>query len=81
MMTKLPNTLLLLERILLIVREVSIDTRHLPERETNIMTQGKLDRLRESSSFPARIQIRLPKTDETIASTRMDEVAFYESTF
>ena len=30
----------------------SIDTRPPPERETNTMTQGKLDRLKKSCSFP-----------------------------
>ncbi|GFZ01026.1 hypothetical protein Acr_14g0006610 [Actinidia rufa] len=59
----------------------SIDTRPPPERETNIMTQGKLDRLWESCSFPARIQIRLPEVDETIMSTCPSEEAFYEATF
>ncbi|GFZ16140.1 hypothetical protein Acr_25g0005490 [Actinidia rufa] len=45
------------------------------------MTQGKLDRLRESCSFPAVIQIRLPEADDTIVSTRPGEVAFYEVDF
>ena len=51
------------------------------EREVNIMTQGDLDRLRESRSFPLGIQARLPKDDETIVSTCLGEVAFYESAF
>ncbi|GFY91662.1 hypothetical protein Acr_08g0000580 [Actinidia rufa] len=51
----------------------SIDTRPPPERETNIMTQRKLDCLLESCSFPFGIQIRLPKADEIIASTRPSE--------
>ena len=29
----------------------SVDTRHPPKKELNIMTQGELDRLRESCSF------------------------------
>ena len=45
------------------------------------MTQGELDHLRESCSFPSEIQIRLPEADETIASTRLGEVAFYEAAF
>ncbi|GFS30824.1 hypothetical protein Acr_00g0014360 [Actinidia rufa] len=45
----------------------SVDTQPLPNRETNIMTQGELDRLRESRSFPAKNQIRLSEADETIA--------------
>ena len=40
-----------------------IDTRPPLGRETNIMTQGKLDFLRESCSFPIGIQIRLPEVD------------------
>ncbi|GFZ19668.1 hypothetical protein Acr_28g0003730 [Actinidia rufa] len=51
------------------------------ERKTNIMTQDEMDHLRESHSFPPSIQIRLPKKDETIASTRPGEVAFYETAF
>ena len=47
----------------------------------NIMTQVELDHLRESCSFPVRIQTRLPEADETIESTRLDEVAFYEAAF
>ena len=40
------------------------------ERETNTMSQGKLDRLRELFSFPSNIQIKHPKADETITFTR-----------
>ena len=58
-----------------------MDTRPLPEKETNIMTQGELDRLQESCSFPVRIQMRLLETDETITSTRLGEVAFHEAAF
>ena len=45
------------------------------------MSQGELDRLRELFSFPSSIQIRLLEVDETIASTRPGEVAFYKATF
>ncbi|GFZ16787.1 hypothetical protein Acr_26g0000570 [Actinidia rufa] len=45
------------------------------------MTQGELDHLRESCSIVSGIQIRLPEADETIASTRLGEVAFYEAAF
>ena len=45
------------------------------------MTQGNLDRLRKSCSFPSGIQARIPKDGETILSTRLDEVAFYEAAF
>ncbi|GFZ18283.1 hypothetical protein Acr_27g0000220 [Actinidia rufa] len=51
------------------------------ERETNIMTKDKLDLLRESLSFPLRVQIKIPKEDEIIASTRMGDVVFYEAIF
>ncbi|GFZ17514.1 ubiquitin carboxyl-terminal hydrolase-related protein [Actinidia rufa] len=58
-----------------------IDTRTPFENEFNIMTQGDLDRLRESCSFPSGIQARLFEDDETILSTRPGEVAFYEAAF
>ena len=45
------------------------------------MTQGDLDCLSELYSFLPGIQARLPKEGETILSTRMDEVAFYEVAF
>ena len=45
------------------------------------MTQGYLDCLRESCDFPIGIQARLPEDKETIVSTRLGEVAFYEATF
>ncbi|GFS34998.1 hypothetical protein Acr_00g0037230 [Actinidia rufa] len=50
-------------------------------RETNTMTQGELDCLRESCSFPSSVQIRFPKANETIASTRPGNVVFYEAVF
>ena len=62
-------------------RSPSIDTRPPPKRKTNIMTQGKLDRLQESCSFPTGIQIRFPEMDETIVSTRPSKVTFYEAAF
>ena len=37
-----------------------IDTRTPLENKFNIMTQGDLDRLRESCFFPSRIQARIP---------------------
>ena len=45
------------------------------------MTQGELDRLQKSCYFPTRIQRRFTKAGETIVSTRLGEVAFYEATF
>ncbi|GFS41581.1 hypothetical protein Acr_00g0075200 [Actinidia rufa] len=51
------------------------------ERETNIMTQDELDHLRESHSFPLSVQIKPYEEDETIASTCLSKVAFYEATF
>ncbi|GFS36232.1 hypothetical protein Acr_00g0044830 [Actinidia rufa] len=59
----------------------SVDTRPPFDRETNTMTQGELNRLRESCSFSVETQIRLPEVDETIMSTRSGEVAFYEASF
>ncbi|GFZ03502.1 hypothetical protein Acr_16g0001260 [Actinidia rufa] len=53
----------------------SVDTRPPLERETNTLTQGELDHLRESCSFPAGIQIRLPELDKTVMSTRPGEFA------
>ncbi|PSS08079.1 Arresten like [Actinidia chinensis var. chinensis] len=50
------------------------------EKETNIMTLGELDLLRESYSFPPYVQLRIPE-GETITSTHPGEVAFYEATF
>ena len=51
------------------------------EKETNIMTLDKLDLLRESYSFPPHMQLRIPEEGETITSTRLGEVAFYELLF
>ena len=59
----------------------SIDTRPPLERETNTMTQGELNRLRESCSIPSGTQIRLLKVDKTIAFTHLDKVTFYEAAF
>ena len=59
----------------------SIDTKPPPEREMNIMSQGKLDHLWKSCSFPIGIQTRLLETDKTIASTRPSKVAVYEAAF
>ena len=59
----------------------SIDTQPLLEKETNIMTQGELDRLWKSCSFPVGIQIRLFEIDETIVSTHPGNVTFYEAIF
>ena len=43
------------------------------------MTPEELDLLRETYSFPQGAQIKLPKENETIISTRLSEVAFYEA--
>ena len=51
------------------------------EKETNVMTQGDLDRLREAYSFPAKIWTRIPEESKTILSTRRGEVAFYKVIF
>ena len=59
----------------------SVDIRPPLERETNTMTQGELDHLRESYSFLDGIQIRLHEVGETIMSACSDEVGFYEAIF
>ena len=46
-----------------------------------VMTQGDLNRLRETYSFPTRIQARIPNVGETILSTHPSEVAFYDAAF
>ena len=51
------------------------------EKETNIMTLEELILLKESYSFSQGVQIRIPKEEETITSTRPGEVAFYKATF
>ena len=51
------------------------------EKETKIRTQGDLDCLKESFSFPLNIQIRLPEADDTIVSAYPSEVAFYKAAF
>ena len=45
------------------------------------MTQDDLDRLRESYFFSYGIQARLLEDDETILSTCLGEVVFYEAVF
>lgn len=52
-----------------------------PATERNTMTQGDLDRLRESCSFPVGIQARIPGKGETILSAGSGEAAFYEAAF
>ncbi|GFS39304.1 hypothetical protein Acr_00g0062160 [Actinidia rufa] len=59
----------------------SISVPPMIERENNIMTQGELERFRESYSIPSNVQIRLPEANKTIAPTRPGEVAFFEATF
>ncbi|GFY82855.1 hypothetical protein Acr_02g0010950 [Actinidia rufa] len=57
-----------------------MDTSNLT-KETSVMSQGDLDKLREKYSFPSRIQFRIPGQGETILSTSSGEVAFYEAAF
>ena len=59
----------------------SADTPPPIERETKTMTQGDLDRLRESCSVLSGVQIRLLEANETITSTLPGDVIFYEATF
>ncbi|GFS33578.1 hypothetical protein Acr_00g0029410 [Actinidia rufa] len=58
-----------------------VDTHSSPATEINIVSQDDLDRLRESYSFPAGVQTRIPEEGETILSTRTSEVTFYEAAF
>ena len=58
-----------------------VNDRPLTEGEINTVTQGDLDLLIESCSFPTWIQTRLPEDDETIVSTRPGKVPFFEATF
>ena len=51
------------------------------EKEINVMTQDNLDHLRETYSFLAGIQTRIPEEGKTILFTRPSEVAFYEAAF
>ncbi|PSS36174.1 Collagen alpha-1(VII) chain like [Actinidia chinensis var. chinensis] len=45
------------------------------------MTQGDLDCLRETCSFPIGVQTRIPGKGEMVLSASSDEVAFYEAAF
>ena len=65
------------------IRDDSFDmaTRTPLEKELNVMIQGDLDRLRETYSFPVGIQARISEEGETILSTCLGEVAFYEAIF
>ncbi|GFS37317.1 hypothetical protein Acr_00g0051360 [Actinidia rufa] len=58
-----------------------ISIHHSVEEKTNIMILEELNALRDTYSFPSRVQIRLPDEGETITSTRPGEVAFYEAAF
>ncbi|GFZ06696.1 hypothetical protein Acr_18g0008660 [Actinidia rufa] len=50
-------------------------------KETNVMSQTDLNKLREKYSFPSGVQLRIPGEGETILSTRKGKVAFYEDAF
>ncbi|GFS40735.1 hypothetical protein Acr_00g0070220 [Actinidia rufa] len=52
-----------------------------PATELNIMTQGDLDRLWKTCSFPLGVWMRLPRKGETILSAGAGDVAFYEASF
>ncbi|PSS36100.1 hypothetical protein CEY00_Acc00641 [Actinidia chinensis var. chinensis] len=45
------------------------------------MTQGDLDRLCETCSFPMGVQMRIPGKGKTVLSASSGEVAFYETVF
>ena len=50
-------------------------------KETNVMSQTDLDKLREKYSFPSGVQLRIPGEGETILFAREGEVTFYEAAF
>ncbi|GFZ21197.1 hypothetical protein Acr_29g0003590 [Actinidia rufa] len=52
-----------------------------PTTKLNIMTQGDLDRLRETCFFPLGVRTRIPGNNETILFVGDGEVAFYEAAF
>ncbi|PSS07222.1 Proline--tRNA ligase [Actinidia chinensis var. chinensis] len=58
-----------------------VDVPSSPATELNTMTQGDLDRLRETCSFPMGVQTRIHGKGETILFASMGEVAFYEAVF
>ncbi|GFS32620.1 hypothetical protein Acr_00g0023540 [Actinidia rufa] len=51
---------------------LEVDACSSPAKEINTMTQGDLDRLRESYSFFTGIQTRIPREGETILSARKE---------
>ncbi|GFY89054.1 hypothetical protein Acr_06g0009940 [Actinidia rufa] len=51
------------------------------EEKTNIMTLEELNALRDTYSFPSKVQVRLPDEGEIITSTRLGEVVFYKAAF
>ncbi|GFS44413.1 hypothetical protein Acr_00g0090210 [Actinidia rufa] len=50
-------------------------------KETNVMSQTDLDKLREKYSFPSRVQLRILGEGKTILSACQGDVAFYEAAF
>ncbi|GFY96664.1 hypothetical protein Acr_11g0009700 [Actinidia rufa] len=58
-----------------------VDVPSSPATELNTMTQGDLDRLRETCSFPMGVQTRIPGKGKTVLSASTGEVAFYEVAF
>ncbi|GFZ15876.1 hypothetical protein Acr_25g0002850 [Actinidia rufa] len=57
-----------------------MDTSNLT-KETSVMSQGDLDKLREKYSLPFGIQLRILEEGKTILSTRPGKVALYEAAF
>ncbi|GFY90905.1 hypothetical protein Acr_07g0011010 [Actinidia rufa] len=58
-------------------KNLEVDTYSSPATIINTMTQDDLDHLRESYSFPIRVQTRIPEEGETILSTCTGEVPLH----
>ncbi|GFY96681.1 hypothetical protein Acr_11g0009870 [Actinidia rufa] len=58
-----------------------VDVPSSPTTELNTITQGDLDRLWETCSFPMGVQTRIPGKGKTVLSASSGEVAFYEAAF
>ncbi|GFS32483.1 hypothetical protein Acr_00g0022940 [Actinidia rufa] len=60
---------------------LKVDVLSSPATELNTMTQGDLDRLRKTCSFPMGVQKRIPGKGKMVLSAGSGEVAFYEASF
>ncbi|GFS43722.1 hypothetical protein Acr_00g0086540 [Actinidia rufa] len=62
-------------------RLLEIEVPSSPTTKLNIMTQGDLNHLWETYSFPLGVWIRIPKNGKTVLSASYGEVVFYEAAF